>query len=198
MLSRKIDRILIADDVTHSRQTLQHALTLIAPHAEIQIAHDRHSTWERLAHGHPVLALLRLNLIFDVQAQSASSSAMSALPLPPFLIGIASVDETALIIQAMQFGFNHVLRCGTDSQCISREIQHTVATGMPLIPQLNRLLAPRLYNDEHPFDLKQLNLAIEQQVFQLACRITRSKNGISKLLGISRQLVQYHLKKMQD
>jgi len=201
MFSTRINSILLAEADQHAQRRLCGVLQRLAPQASVQVTTSVAESCEVLTQTPPVLAVINFTLI-DGNFIDALKS-IPRLPLPPFLLGLTRCPDCAETVYAMRYGFNHVLQTAADAGQLD-EVQFVnvlmqmVSEPAPLEAIIGKLVNPLLYDQRAQFDFKQLNGAIEQHIFSLASQVTHSKNGLGKLLGISRQLVQYHLRKFDQ
>ncbi|HVK99753.1 MAG TPA: hypothetical protein VM553_08075 [Dongiaceae bacterium] len=198
MLSPRINQILLAEADPAARQCMEAVLRRLAPHANLQTVSGVMETYEALARNRPVLAVINFSLADGNFLQILKD--LPRLPLPPFVLGLTACPECAETVYAMRYGFNHVVETAPDGgppheAAFVGALLQVVSEPAPLDATIGKLVNPLLFNQQEQFDLKQLSDAIEDHIFNLASHVTQSKNGLGKLLGISRQLVQYHFKK---
>lgn len=198
MFSTRINSILLAEADERAQRRLRGVLQQLAPQASVHITAGVAETCAALTQTPPVLAVINFALSDGnfVDALKASPR----LPLPPFVLGMTCCPDCAEAVYAMRYGFNHVLQTAANAEQLDEVQFANVLTQMvsepaPLEATIGKLVNPLLYNQLAQFDFKQVSGAIEQHIFSLASQVTHSKNGLGKLLGISRQLVQYHLRK---
>lgn len=187
-----INRIQLGiEDRVLCKQLLE-LLQAMAPSADIRCTHTRMDTAKLISHWHP--ALLIIELTFDEEIFLSQIEGDLTLPLAPFTLGIADHTSGADVAHAMRCGFSDVMDKPIEPDAFQRKL-HTAVTRLPLLPvHIGQIVYPYLYSGT-PIHVKKLFEDIDRCIFELALQMTSSKNGISKMLGISRQLVQYHLKK---
>lgn len=187
-----INRIQLGiEDRVLCKQLLE-LLQPMAPSADIRCTHTYKETANLISCWHP--ALLIIELAFNKENFLSHIDGDLQLPLAPFTLGIADHTSGADVAQAMRYGFSDVVDKPIDTEVFQRKL-HTTVTRLPLLPvQIGQIVYPYLYSGT-PIQMKKLFEDLDRCIFELALQMTSSKNGISKMLGISRQLVQYHLKK---
>jgi len=195
MLSRKINKILIAESSLGAVNSLRAGVSALAPEAVIRVAMNPSNMQRSLAQWRPVLLVARLQWLFVDDVCILAPEVIRDDDRPSFILALNQADSTQHIVDAVRCGCTAVIDSTSDRQRMCRALLAAVSDSGCRQLQLRRAMAAQLYSEQDEFDLKQMQKDLEEQAFQLAFSITRSKNGISKLLGISRQLVQYHLKK---
>lgn len=194
MLNARINKILLAENDPVFCHHLKNHLQAAAPSASIRCAHSITETYKIMESWKPVLAVIDFTL--------QDGSFIAKVPLNtlsfcvPFVIGITEVSTCEEIAYAMSHGFHHVLSKPFSQEKFTRVLLQTVSEPEPLQFSINKLINPLLYDTNQQLNLKKLNEEIEHHIFMAASNVVQSKNGLARLLGISRQLVQYHLKKM--
>ncbi len=195
-LSTKIDKILIAEPSLDMIDLIKSAVSSKAPHAAIRVATNQNKMKSELQAWMPVMMVVRLDWLFSNGRCIFSIHGQRDGYTPPFMLGLNDRQTTAYVVDAVRYGCSKVIDLTHDEQTIQQGILASVyeQLSMPLL--LSHVIAAQLYNDQGRFDLKNYIKDVENNIFRVALTVTQSKNGLSKLLGISRQLVQYHLKKL--
>lgn len=189
-----ISRILLAGNDTCHNSRLEDWLSQIAPSAEIRATHTRQETFQQLLQWHPVLLII--DLILENENILVSMDHDVTLPLAPFTLGIAEHAAGADIALAMRYGFSDFIDQPIEADAFQRKLL-SLTSRLPLVSvHIGQMIYPYLYSGT-PIEMKRLLEEIDTCIFDLALQVTTSKNGIGRMLGISRQLVQYHLKKKQ-
>lgn len=194
MLSAKINRILLAEDDAELREQLLAHLHRLAPSAVVRCTTSVADTCAVLEQWKPVLAVIDFALAGDCFIQRIRSQRQ--LYCAPFALGITDTAVCEDIALAMRHGFSHVLDKPVDPLRFDQALQQMVSEPAPLESSINRMVSPFIYGDTDQFDLKRMSDAIEQHIFTTASGVVQSKIGLARMLGISRQLVQYHLRKI--
>lgn len=187
-----INRIQLGvEDRVLCKQLLE-LLQPMAPSADFRCTHTHKDTAKLISLWHP--ALLIIELAFNDENFLSHIDGALELPLAPFTLGIADHTSGADVAQAMRYGFSDVIDKPIDVDVFQRKV-HTTVTRLPLLPvHIGQIVYPYLYSGT-PMQMRKLFDDIDHYIFDLALQINSSKNGVSKMLGISRQLVQYRLKK---
>ncbi|WLQ11946.1 hypothetical protein O5O45_19650 [Hahella aquimaris] len=194
MLSVRINRILLAEESPVLCARLRHTLAQMAPHADIHVSASVEQTRRELLEWRPVLAVI--NFMLEDGGIASLLNDIGLFPVAPFVLGITSNGSRADTVLAMRCGFSYVIDKPFDLGTFEQAVLQTVSSPMSLASSINRIVSPLLYSDDDELDLKKLTADIETLIFKMAIAITGSKKGLGRLLGISRQLVQYHLKKL--
>lgn len=193
-LHERIDRILLASNDAELREKINICLRSLTQRAEIRTTHTLGETRQLLMGWHPILLII--DMARDNTAFLESLSCDMALPLAPFVLGIGSSLSTADVARAMRQGFSDVIDKPCSIQQLEKSVLAMVSRTACLPINICQIISPNIYNDK-PIDLKKLGDEIEREIFGMAMSTVKSKNGLSRALGISRQLVQYHLRKRE-
>lgn len=193
-LHERIDRILLASNDAELRKQINICLGRLTQRAEIRNSHTLDETRQLLMQWHPILLIV--DMARDNTTFLESLSRNMALPLAPFVLGIGTSLSTADVAHAMRQGFSDVIDKPCSVQQLEKSVLAMVSRTACLPINIGQIISPNIYNDK-PIDLKKLGDEIERQIFGMAMSTVKSKNGLSRALGISRQLVQYHLRKIE-
>ncbi|ABC32201.1 probable two-component response regulator [Hahella chejuensis KCTC 2396] len=193
-LSVRINRILLAEESPTLCARLRRTLVQMAPHADIHTTASVEQTRREILEWRPVLAVI--DFVLEGGNIVPLLGDAELIPAAPFVLGIAPDASRADTVQAMRCGFSYVIDKPFDLGTFEQAVLQTVSSPMSLASSINRIVSPLLYSDDDELDLKKLTAEIETLIFKMAIAITGSKKGLGRLLGISRQLVQYHLKKL--
>ncbi|MBU6952116.1 MULTISPECIES: response regulator [unclassified Hahella] len=193
-LSVRINRILLAEESPTLRARLRHTLAQMAPHADIHTSASVEQTRREILEWRPVLAVI--DFVLEGGNIVPLLSEAELIPAAPFILGIAPDASRADTVQAMRCGFSYVIDKPFDPGTFEQAVLQTVTAPTSLASSINRIVSPLLYSDYNELDLKKLTAEIETLIFRMATAVTGSKKGLGRVLGISRQLVQYHLKKL--
>lgn len=194
-LNNSINKVLIVEDHVTLADGLQREIESIAPHAEVCVAHSLEAAQTLLREWRPVLVIMDFKLgdrcITEILRSWEGKS------LAPFILGMshcASLDEASTAIRG---GFTRVLDKPFTTSEFLEAVFDVVENPAPLPLEVGRMTNPGLYSDTG-IDLKKLIASFESSLFASAESVTTSKRGLGRLLGISRQLVQYHLSKRRS
>lgn len=193
IFSSRIDKILLALQDTSQQAMVAARLCQLAPGADIRRTHTLNDTLDAIEHWRPVIALLDLSLGNGAWLTLLEQGGLSYHP--PFLLAFADDIDCESVARAMRAGVTYVLSADVDEQRFVSVLQQVVLVPAPLERCIGGIVNPLLYSDDGQLDLKKLSDQFEHHIFTRASHVASSKNGLARLLGISRQLVQYHLKK---
>lgn len=193
MLSTKIDKILLAEYEESLLKPLTEHLRKLAPWAALMTTTSVSDTCKLLDEWKPALAVIDFslqegNFIEHLQTRPSWCCA-------PFTLGISDNNTCEETTIAMLHGFSYVLDKPIKLEKFDMLLQQIVSEPAPLEVCLNRFINPLMYSNTDHLDLKRVSEEIERHIFNAAQNLEKSKSGLARLLGISRQLVQYHLKK---
>ncbi len=197
MLSPKIDKILIAEPVLGIANSFRSAVASLAPDASIRVSMNQNKMKHILTEWQPVLLIAHMDWLFAEGSCIFDSRQCFEKNIPPFILVVNNAGATQQIFEVVRCGCTEILDQTDDRQAISRAIEAAVCDRWDWGVQVRRAIASKLYCEDPAFSLQKMQAEFEKLAFKLALSIIPSKNGLSKLLGISRQLVQYHLKKRE-
>jgi DNA-binding response OmpR family regulator len=187
----RIDRILLAENSVDQHQ--RGLLARLMPDAEVRSTNNLAEARSLILSWKPVLAVMDFRLADgDVFSLIEEASLIQTIPFILGVSGCATRAETALAVRG---GFSHVLDMPFDALEFEQALRYVVTTPAPLAPSLKQVISPFLYATPHRFNIRKFNGEVEELIFQFAGTMTRSKKELARILGISRQLVQYHVRK---
>lgn len=194
--SPKIDKILLALQDSSRQPMLTARLYQLAPCAAIRCANTLPDTLDNIEHWRPVIALIDLAM---GEGEWLSLLERGALHYrPPFMLAFADDVDCEQVARAMRCGVGDVLNTAVDEQRFAAVLKRLVSEPVSLEQCISSMVNPLLYAEDGQLDLKKLSDQFEHHIFTRASHVATSKNNLARLLGISRQLVQYHLKKKQS
>lgn len=194
--SSKIDKILLALGNSPRQELLVARLCQLAPDASIRCSNTLSETLVCLEHWHPVLAVIDFSL-GDGRIVSVLKRGDLQYRVP-FIVGIAQDSSCEEVASAMRWGVSYVLDATADEQRFESVLTNIVLEPASLEQCVSCMVNPLLYADGEQLNLKKLSEQFEHYIFTSASHVATSKNGLARLLGISRQLLQYHLKKKES
>lgn len=194
--SSKIDKILLALGNSSREDLLVARLCQLAPDASIRCANTLAQTLTCLEQWHPVLAVIDFSL-GDGRILSVLERGDLRYRVP-FMVGVAQDACCEEVASAMRWGVSYVLDAPVDVQRLESVLTTVVLEPASLEQCVSGMVNPLLYADGQQLNLKKLSEQFEHYVFTSASHVATSKNGLARLLGISRQLLQYHLKKKES
>lgn len=175
------------------QQALATHLCQLAPAASIRHTDSLVDMVDSMEHWHPVLVIMEFTLSDGCIVPLLEQGLLSYRA--PFMVGIADGQCCEEVARAMRCGVSYVVNASVDEQRLETVLTEIVLEPACLEHCVCSMVNPLLYSDDEQLDLKKLSDQFEHYIFTSASAVTTSKNGLARLLGISRQLVQYHLKK---